>query len=133
MADMTTELRALLLATPALAQLVGTRVDWGSRPQGSKLPNVVLHLIDEGEGVTQKGRDGLLQARVQIDAWADTFGEARLLQTIIRERLNGYRGGGLQGVFLVGSRLERDGEANEAGRPYGASLDFLTHWSAENG
>jgi len=47
----------------------------------------------------------------------------------VRAVLDGYSGGGFQGVFLAGSRDTREGGTNEAERPFRVSLDFITHFN----
>lgn len=65
------DLRGVLADNAALSALVADRIQWGVRDTVS--PSVALHLIDAPPDWTLKGPSGLVQARVQIDAWADTF------------------------------------------------------------
>lgn len=122
------ELRSLLLATSAVTDIVGDKINWGSMPQGQEYPGVALHVIDEVSENTMTGPDGLLQGRVQVDCYALTYRQAKLLSRAIRTRLDGYRGGGFSGIFLAGARDSREGGTNEADRPFRVSLDFLTNW-----
>ena len=118
----------LLLATSGVTALAGTRINWGSHPQGQPLPGVVLTVIDDGEGLTYLGPDGLSQGRVQVDCYGLTYRDAKGLARAVRAALDGYKGGNFWGVFHAGTREGREGGTNEADRPFRCSLDFLTHW-----
>jgi hypothetical protein len=123
------ELRAVLLANAGVAALVPpANVNWGSHPQGLALPGIVLNTIGDAEGYTMTGPDGLSQGRVQVDCYGTSYGQAKELSRAVIAALSGYRGGGFQGVFRVGTRDGREGGTNEATRPSRVSLDFTTHW-----
>lgn len=121
--------RNLLLADSAVSAIVGTRVNWAERPQASPLPAIVLHMVSDNNGHHMAGPDGLQETRVQVDAYADSYGSVKGLQRAVRAALDGYSGGNIQGIFHAGSRDGRDGETNEADRPHRVSLDFMTTWS----
>lgn len=120
--------RAALMASAGVTALVGQQVNWGAHPQGAALPGIVLTLIDDAEGHTYTGRDGLSQGRVQVDCYAPDFRQAKLVARAVRAALDGYAGGNFSGVFLAASRDGREGGTDEADRPFRCSLDFLTHW-----
>lgn len=123
--------KALLAnALPVFDLVPSTSINWGQHPQGVPLPGIVLTVIDDLEQVTHQGPDGLSQARVQVDCYADTYSQAKTLGRAVRLALNGYRGNGFQGVFLAATREGREGGTNEADRPFRVSQDFQTHWSA---
>ncbi|MGP3699193.1 DUF3168 domain-containing protein [Rhodobacter sp. NSM] len=122
-------LRALLLASSGVTALAGTRVNFGSHSQGAGFPYVVLNTISDREGLTISGPDGMQQARVQIDCYAKTYMAAKQLSRAVRAVLHGHSGGGFQGVFLDGTRDQRE-PGDDTARPYRVSLDFLTIYSA---
>jgi len=123
------ELRALLLADSGVSSHVGSRVNFGTHPQGQPRPAIVLNTISDAEGYTLSGPNGVTQARVQADCYADTYGAAKLLSRAVRALLSGYSGGSFQGVFHVGTRDGREGGSNEAERPYRVSMDFMVHFN----
>jgi hypothetical protein len=126
---MENQLIAILHATTAITSLApASRINWGSHPQGLGLPALVLNVIDDADGVTLKGRDGLFQGRVQVDCYATTYSGAKLLSRAVRDTLQAYRGGGFRLIEHVATRDNREGGSNEAERPYRVSLDFNTHW-----
>ena len=122
-------IRARLLATAAVTALCGNRVEWGASGQGSAYPRIVMWTIDDAEGHNLQGPDGHSVGRVQVDCYALTYGASKQLSRAVRAVLDGYSGGGFQGVFLAGSRDTREGGSNEAERPFRVSLDFITHFN----
>ncbi|MDZ7906335.1 MAG: DUF3168 domain-containing protein [Cypionkella sp.] len=120
--------RARLLASSGVTALCGTRIDWGSRAQGALLPAIALHGISGAENYHLKGPDGLLQARVQVDCWAMSYGSAKALSRAVLASLSGYRGGNFRGVFHEATRDDRESGTNEATRPFRTSLDFNVNW-----
>lgn len=124
------ELRALLVTAPAVTALVpATAINWGEIPQGTRPPAIALHLIDNADGMTLQGPDGLWQGRVQIDAYALTFAGATMIARALRDRLHGYKGGGFRLISLAQQRSNQDRGALD--RPFWISIDFMTHWRAE--
>ncbi|UWQ19521.1 DUF3168 domain-containing protein [Jannaschia sp. M317] len=102
-------------------------VNWGVHPQGVPFPGVVLNVVGGTSGVTLDGPNGTGSALVQVDAYAATYGEAKLLSRAIEAVLNGHRGGAIMGVFLVSRRDGREGDVT-ADRPFRVSTDFRIHY-----
>ncbi|MCA2012397.1 DUF3168 domain-containing protein [Cereibacter sphaeroides] len=122
---------ALLRGASAVTDLVAAAsINFGSHPQGRQWPGVILHVVDDAEGLTLEGGDGLSQGRVQVDCYAETFTEAKAVSRAIKALLHGYAGGGFSVIQHVSTRDGRAGEAatNVADRPFRVSLDFLTFW-----
>lgn len=103
------------------------QVNWGAHPQGVPFPGVVLNVVGGTSGVTLDGPNGTGSALVQVDAYAATYGEAKLLSRAIEAVLNGHRGGAIMGVFLVSRRDGREGDVT-ADRPFRVSTDFRIHY-----
>jgi hypothetical protein len=112
----------------------GLPINWLVHPQGEPLPAVVLNIVSGAEGYTMQGRDGLLRARVQVDAYAHDLTQALVLGGEIEDALSGFRGAGadgfFEGVFLTSVRMGREGGANEAERPFRRGMDFEVNWRA---
>ncbi|ALJ14121.1 tail completion protein gp17 [Sphingopyxis macrogoltabida] len=64
-------LRSRLKAAGPVAAIVGTRIDWGLRPQGDPYPSVVLKVISDPMPQDYKGFIAMRETRVQIDCLAD--------------------------------------------------------------
>lgn len=126
------EFRAILKADQSVVSLSAGNINWAAQPPRKKWPGVVLHLIGNLDGLHLKGRDGLFDGRVQVNAVADTHRNAQLLSQAIEDLLHGYRGGGFRLIEGEGgARSGREGGGNEADRPYYFQSDYLTHWRAE--
>lgn len=121
--------RAVLLASSAVTDVVATRIDFGASAQGAEYPRIVLWTIGDSEGHNLDGPDGHSVGRVQVDCYGATYGSAKQVSRAVRSVLDGYNGGGFQGVFHAGTRDSREGGSNEAVRPFRTSLDFITHFN----
>jgi hypothetical protein len=120
---------ALLAASSGVTSHVpASRINWGSHPQGTGSPYIVLTVISDNEGLTYTGPDGLSQGRVQVDCYAPDYAGAKLASRAVRILLHGYRGNGFQLIEHAGSRDSREGGTNEAERLHRTSLDFMTHF-----
>ncbi|MFN3930840.1 MAG: DUF3168 domain-containing protein [Brevundimonas sp.] len=67
-------LLAHLAANGGVRALVSDRIEWTARGAS---PSIALHLITSIPDTTLAGQSGLVEARVQIDCWADTFLKAK--------------------------------------------------------
>lgn len=86
-------IRSVLLADADVAALVTARVWPMKLPQSATLPAVVYQRISTtGNGVAMEAPVGPTRARVQISAWATTFGQARQLGEAVLHALNGWSG-----------------------------------------
>jgi len=94
-----------LQGQPSLGE-AGSRVMQDNLDADSDLPAVVVRDPEEAGGHHQGGADGLVEARIQVDAWAETKGEATTAQTALRKLLDGYPRGRLGGS---GQRIEVEG------------------------
>jgi hypothetical protein len=120
---------ARLLADSGLAAIVGTRVFPGSRPQGSALPAVVMNRISGGPLYADDGEVGLEQARIQIDCWAESYGEAKLLARAVTACLSAFDGTvgatTFEFIELENERDLREGGSDAATYPFRTALDFV--------
>ncbi len=127
------ELRALLRADPATVAASGGRVNWIEHPQGQPWPGLVLTVASEAERTDYRGRGGLVQFRVQADAYAPSYAGAKALARAARACLAGHRAGRFRSVLLdVARDMGREGDAVEAGRPFRIALEFLIQWRSGN-
>ena len=118
--------RALLVGAPSVG-LSGTHVNFGTHPQGTTLPAIVLTVVDNAQGLTLGGPDGLWEGRVQVDCYGDDYSAAKRLSRAVEGILNGHADDAFQGIFLVATRDTHETGATD--RPFRVSLDFSTHWS----
>lgn len=121
------EIRAALKADPAV-MAIANFADWGAAPRGAARPGLVLHVVGGRDDYALEGATGHASARIQVDAWADSYSDAKRLSRAVRALLSGFSGGRIQGAFLAGVREDREGGTNEADRPFRCSLDFTVEY-----
>ncbi|KEP68416.1 hypothetical protein DL1_11940 [Thioclava dalianensis] len=124
------EFRALLKGSAAVSALASA-IDWGLLPQSVALPAIALELIDNADGLTMQGPDGLWRGRVQVDCYAGTYGGAVALSEAVIDLLSGYRSGNWRLIMLVAQRSNTETRASD--QPYRISVDFMTNWRKTNG
>lgn len=137
--DIRAPLRAFLLADTALSQAVGSkRVYPIVLPQGERQASIVYTRISAQGDHHTEGASGLMQTRLQVDAWAPSADGAAALAGLVKARLDGYRGpmvapgpsGGtvdVQGVFFDSEREDYQPDIEM----YRVSRDFLI-WYEES-
>lgn len=76
----------------AVTALVGERIYWKRRPQGSDLPAIVCARITGGYGHTLDGGSGHAQPIVQISALGLSNTSAEAVAEAIREAMQGLSG-----------------------------------------
>lgn len=107
---MTTLADALVLYLSGQRSLgaAGARVHQDNLDQedAKNLPAIVIRDPDEAGGHHQRGADGLIEAKIQIDAWADSKPEATTVRNALNDLLDGYPRGKLGGS---GQTVEVDG------------------------
>lgn len=119
--------RALLKALPDLA---GVTIDWGDRPRGAPLPGVVLFVVSDLNGHTHDGPDSIRQARIQVDVYAETYGESKQIARTIRGGMDGHSGGIFDAIFLeLTQDNAEEGETPDT-RVYRCMTDFLVWYQA---
>lgn len=133
-------LTAYLLARPALAAMVGQRITWAGRPQGSALPAIVLHLIDRLPQYTMGGTASVTPQRIQVDVWSkDSPGVSGFatVKDLARELSAALSGVAMtvNGIAFLGSFKEGERDSFEQGSAgealYRVSQDFII-WTRED-
>jgi hypothetical protein len=81
--SMETALRTRLKNDAGVSALVGTRIDWSVRPQGSITPCVVLTMIADNRDQHFQGFAGFRSTRIQIDCYAATKAAAVALREAV--------------------------------------------------
>lgn len=123
------ELRALMLADPGVAALVGPRIDWGSRPQGEALPAICLTTVFGGPVDHSLDGPGLYRSRVQVDCFAASHAGAQAVGAEVRRLLDGFSDPVLRAVLQAGGRDLPFDEGPP--RTFCLSIDFfIIHTSA---
>ncbi|HON76504.1 MAG TPA: DUF3168 domain-containing protein [Dermatophilaceae bacterium] len=81
-------LRAILVADPGVAAIIGTRAYQGRLPREPTFPAVIYQMISR----PQDGLTGIVQSRMQYTCMAETWKAAADLADAVRCALHGYRG-----------------------------------------
>jgi len=121
-------LRAYLLAQAGITDLIGNRVFWNIRPQGTPLPALVLNRISLPVNHTYKDRVRLSRARVQFDCYGVSNASARGLERAVVTALDSraFTQGGIefQGCFAADARDLTDRGTTDADTIFRPSIDF---------
>ena len=127
-------LSAYLLADAGLTVLVGNRVNWNARPQAQASPSVVLTRVGGTRDYTMAGASGLVESRIQVDCWGETFGSSIGVSRAVTAALSGLQTT-IGGIRLHGSFIESERQSYEQGSGgedfHRVSLDFII-WHKEN-
>jgi len=117
--------------TTAIAALVGERIDWALRPQGSALPALGLTVVSRVPVDSDEGDSGLSTARVQADCWAASMTEAKALAKALRLTLSGQHFQSLDVTFDVWTETETDypAQIDKGGTTiHRVSIDYLINF-----
>jgi hypothetical protein len=76
MADFQAGVRARLLANGLVTGSVGSRIDWGQRPQGAAYPAIVLQTISDARPAHLKDYQETRSTLIQLDVYATTYAAA---------------------------------------------------------
>lgn len=123
-----------LLAQAGLTALVGNRITWARRPQGSASPAIVLHVIDRLPQYTMAGPSDATSQRIQTDIWADSFADAKAVARQLTAALSGAHPT-VGDVEFLGSFKEGERDSFEQGAGdealYRVGMDFII-WTRED-
>ena len=103
-----------------LSGALAFRVAWGNLGSDTSLPRAALYRVG-GVRDMHMGGKGLMQGRIQVDCYGESFAEAIGASRDVRRILEGYRGGPVQGLFL---QAVRDGFEDDVSILQRVSLTF---------
>lgn len=135
--DLAKAVLARLLASPAVTDVVASRIHWLRRPQGGALPALVLSQVSRvSEGDTLDDEGPLWSSRIQIDCFADGatgFSTSRALARAAKATL--VEPGDVNGLDLFGA--DSDGptdftEDTASGPLFRASIDLTIRHGEES-
>lgn len=92
-------LYAHLSAQSNIASIVGDRIYPSLLPQEPVLPAIVFHNVGSNPVSRQDGKPTLERSRFQIDCYAESNRDARVLAKTVRDALESYVG--MMGAFAV--------------------------------
>jgi hypothetical protein len=85
-------LRSMLLDDEEVEGMVGSRIYVGRLPQAVTYPAITLEPITLDDNNTIRTPSNLRWARIEVNAWAQSFAEVNDLFTRINKALNGNKG-----------------------------------------
>ena len=122
--------RALLTGHAALTAIVpASRINFAKHPQGADLPYIVLYVISDGAYDYSLDGAGLRDARIQVDAYAITYAQAKAIQRVLTTLLDAYGGGSFQMIALLVSS-DRTEDATVDSPVHRAMMDFRAVYTA---
>lgn len=78
------DLRAAMIAAPAVTALVGQRIAAGVLPEGELRPYVTYAMVT-GERIPSMTDSGLMRhARMQVNCWSVSYGEAKQIALAVQ-------------------------------------------------
>jgi hypothetical protein len=93
---------ALLSASTTITGLIGPNAIWPVMiPQTATYPCIKFSTITGMSDFDLDGVTNLLQVRIQVEAWANSYGGAKTLQAAIKNVLDGYAGTPIAGGVTV--------------------------------
>jgi hypothetical protein len=75
---------SLLLGTPAIVAIVGSRIHHMERPENETGSAIVFRRISTVPDATLQGDSGLDAVRLQVDCWADTHMTSQSIAALVR-------------------------------------------------
>lgn len=131
MVDFASALVGRLLAAPAVAALVGSKVYWVNVPQIDALPYIRLQTISDPRPEHLGGYDRSRVTRVQVDCFAATYAAARAAAeaTIAAVAAPATVGGIRFGRVKAEGPRDLGEDVDGVGYIYRASLDLLVEHS----
>jgi hypothetical protein len=129
---------SVMLADSGITALVGNRIHWDNRPQGSGDPAIVMHNLGGSVDYHMEGSSRLREARIQIECWSnDSPDEALAIRRAVETALSGlqrFAGSGgevdIQGMFVDGLNQGYQHFAEASEDAYLYRVDFLM-WCEE--
>lgn len=113
--------RALILAQPGIAALIGTRVYPLVLPQGFERPAIKFQIISTSRDYKQDGDDGVPTRRIQVDIYGDTYAQVKAVRdaTLVLSGINHISVGSppvyFHGIFFDDERDFYESVLDDAG------------------
>jgi hypothetical protein len=103
------DLRAAMIAAPAVTALVGQRIAAGILPEGELRPYVTYALVT-GERIPSMTDSGLMRhARMQVNCWSQSYSEAKQIALAVQSAIEASA---LFEVVFIGDQDLYDPETN---------------------
>ena len=119
---------AILKADAAVNALIDERVYPLELRQGTQFPAISYQRISTQRDSNMGVDTGVVIARVQVNSYAERYGEAKELNDAVRAALQRYRGT-IAGVEILDSFIDNEFDyRSEAADMYGVLTDYQIHY-----
>lgn len=115
----------VILGNAPLQALVDGRVHWGTSPQGTPAPRIVLVLVDGIRTYTMGGPANYVQSRVQAECYGQSYSQAAGVRAALIAALSGYKDSYFSGVFVDGETGYYDADPSQ--KLHRITVDFMVH------
>ena len=116
---------SLLLGNSGVTALVSDRIYPLRAPQDTAKPYVVFFVVSSEHDRHLHGPSGVVEKRIQVDAYADTYEAAHAVSEAIRRALNGYSGTPVATkISRISLLTERDADEGADTLLHRASQDY---------
>ncbi len=124
-----------MLTQSAITDITGTRITPGHRTQGADLPACTVHHVSGVDLYADDGEVGLVNPRIQIDCYGETYGDAKDLAEAVKGALSAVQDLTHDGVNFIYIMLDLEQDIQEGGSNTSeylahTALDF-TIWTGE--
>jgi hypothetical protein len=82
----------LLLASPALAGIVGDRIHYVKAPEDTVAPYLVINKISGPRDHTHDGGSGLANPRIQFSAFSFQYADCKAIIEALQDLMQGFSG-----------------------------------------
>lgn len=120
--------------TQLLAGVAGGRRWWGRAPLGTSAADgayLVLNRVSGPRDYHLAGASGYVRSRVQVDAYAPRYGDAKAAARAVAAALSGYSGSvagtAIQGIFVDGERDLTGADPGGVTPLFRVSIDLIIH------
>lgn len=127
-----TAYKSVLVATPAVNNIVAGRIYIGRVDQNIIRPNVLLQMPESGQEYSHSGPTGLFDAHVRIIARADTDVAAFTLGEAIARTLQNWRGTAMGCAVQMTEHFNSIGDYDEAAKVFMQVEEFTAHFTRTN-
>lgn len=135
MPDIGQTIRDRLVSDPTISGKAGSRVSADALPQSQALPAITYRVIDTVAGeILAPGINDVSRARLQVECYASTRGEATELADDVRLSLQSFKGligtQQINGITMATGEQYFDDpvEAGSDSRRYITTQDFFVHY-----
>lgn len=113
--------------TALLANVAGGGCHWVRAPQKKALPFVVMSRVSGRHDYTGQGSSGYVVSRVQLDCYATTYQDVKILSRHVKRTLSGRSVGIIRAIFIDSERDLPAADAGDVKQLFRTTIDIFVH------